>query len=57
MQTTQLKCVFNPIPELLRMAILCLQVVVGQGEAAEMGLRYNGKYNGTTLNTFYTQLF
>lgn len=29
---------------------------MGQGEAPEMGLRYSGKYNGTTLNT-YIQLF
>lgn len=39
------------------MAILCLKVVVGQGEAPEMGLKYNGKYNGTTLNTFILSYF
>lgn len=56
MQTAQLKCVFNPIPELFRMAILCLQVVAGQDEALDMGLRYNGKYNGT-LNNFILSYF
>lgn len=39
------------------MTVLFLQVVVGQGEAPEMGLRYNGKYNGKTLNTFILSYF
>lgn len=36
------------------MAVLCLQVVVGQGEAPEMGLRYKGKYNGNHWILLYS---